>query len=157
MRTAHPHVGRLYAASLDWWLAGLGILVMLAELTAIPFLASSHLRLWAMLFAIFCLLIFALYLIDTLFFTAYELTDDGLAIVSQLRRYCIPYEHIRSLRPGGLRGLISGGGLKRFSLSAHCYYLELEDEPWRRISISPRLADTFLAKLSRLSNARSSS
>ena len=147
MSKSHSHAGPLYSVLLDWWLAVVAFLVIAVLLVTIPTIATSKLSWWAMLLGILASLAAILYIVDTLFFTAYQLTRDSLVVTSQLRRYRFPYKDLGPVRQGSFWSLISFGRHKRFALSHTCYVIELRSEGWHSLSVSPRLRDEFLTRL----------
>ena len=132
---------------IDWWIiSSVGLLILILVAT-IPLLIWQPLEWRAKLVASFGLLCAILYLVDTTFFTVYQLTDEGIVINNQLRQTTIPYRSIKSIRSASLFNLFSFAKHKRFSLSSHALLLHLENHDWRTISVSPHERQRFLDHL----------
>jgi len=150
MRTLRGQRGsNVYAISLDWWLAFAVMLVILFLLYTMPTIALAGLPWWLVVPAVLIILWVILTMIDSCFFTYYQLTEHELLVTSQLRRYRFPYAEMGAVKPEGLRGLLSTWRYKRFALSAHSYSIRLRKCDWKAISVSPRRRDVFLDDLHR--------
>ena len=145
-----------YQVIMDWWVAIGVVMVVLFLVISLPVVVWSSLPIWEVALAVLLLTCTILSLVDVAFFTYYILSEEGLVITSQLRRYVIPFCAMTSVRSVGIKGLITFARRKRFSLSARGYDISLDEGPWRVISVSPDLRDTFLdTLLSRIDRERS--
>lgn len=132
---------------MDWWLAG-SVLLLIALLTAaIFFTAALHESRVFTVIAIVVLVICILYLADIGFFSYYQLEEDGLSIISQMRHAYFPYRDMIEIKPSNFFGLISFGSRKRFALSNRCFLIKLRRGHWRSITVSPAERDAFLNTL----------
>lgn len=138
---------RRYKVLMDWWVAVLAIIFLSLFVVAVPLLFHSDLTWWKIALTAAFAVGAVLYLVDILFFTYYSLEEEGLVITSQLRHFLFPYRSMTRIRQGNIMGLVSFGHRRRFALSAHCYYIDLENQEWRVISISPRQRDIFINQL----------
>ncbi|MBU6388900.1 PH domain-containing protein [Patescibacteria group bacterium] len=129
---------------MDWWLMVFCLLFLLFLIIAIPTVIWRGSIWWHTLLFIVALIGLALYVIDAMFFTKYQLQENGLAVYSQLRYFYFPYREMKSIQPGGLLHLFSFGRRKRFALSSNCLAISLAKGDWRVISVSPSDRQEFL-------------
>lgn len=123
-----------------------GVLV-LVFMTMIVVLSVQLHKLSYLLVAMGGILLTILYLIDKAFFTSYLLQTDGLVIRNQFMEVRFPYRDMRSLRHGTFWSLWSLGKHKRFALSSHNLIVELNEGPWRTISLSPFQEKEFINQI----------
>jgi len=132
---------------MDWWLLiPVGFLLVCLVLM-IPALTYLSLSIQVQVVASLLIIITVLYIVDTAFFTYYQLEKENLIVVSQLRHLEFPYRDMREVRPIGLKGLFSWRSRKRFSLSLHAYQIILRKGAWKSITISPAERDIFINQL----------
>lgn len=138
---------QIFLPGMSWWVAVLVFAIIFLFILGIPFYIWSINNIYERLFAALVIVFLILYIVDSAFFTNYELTPDHLLINSQFRLLIIPYRDIRELKKGNLLGLFSFGKRKRFALSSNCLYLYISNSPWELISLSPKNQTDFTEQL----------
>jgi hypothetical protein len=86
-------------------------------------------------------------IIDKIYFTIYELNDEGLVVHTQLRAVAIKYRDMSEIVPSGFRALITRRKHKRLALSRHNLTIKVRNNLWSSISVSPEPQDIFLDQL----------
>ena len=138
---------QIFQPLMDWWVAGLVLLLIALFSAAIPVFIAGAFPTWEMVVIVLFIVMLILYIADIAFFSYYQLDEKGLTIVSQMRHIVFPYRNIIEVKPGNISGLFSFGGKKRFALSARCYVIRLQHEEWKAITVSPVAKDQFLNHL----------
>jgi hypothetical protein len=136
-----------YHVLMDWWVATLVLLFLGLFVVSVPLIVWIPLAWWSKALTIGFALCVILYLVDIIFFTSYYLDDDALLITSQLRHFTFPYHDMVKIKQGNAFGLLSFIHHRRFALSAKCYYIQMENQGWRSISVSPKYSDKFINQL----------
>lgn len=136
-----------YRPKRDRWVTAAGLFLVAVFISAVTLFLWSTLPVWQRAVGAGICLLLVVSVIDKLFFTVYELQEEGLAIHSQLRRLFVPYREMREIRPTGLRALVTTKRRKRFALSLRNYTIAVRDRLWDEISISPEERGTFLPQL----------
>ena len=136
-----------YRPKLSWAVALFGIVSIGFLLAAVIILLWSGLPFLQVAVSVAALLGMALYVIDVVFFTRYQLGEEGIVVSGQLRLLAIPYADIRKVRHGSALSLVSVFGHKRHALSPHCVVVELSQGPYRTVSLSPSQDRAFLNSL----------
>lgn len=137
----------MYLPGMDWWILLIVVILLLFLLGSIPLVLWSVIDWPARIIATGGLLITALYIIDTAFFTVYYLEKEHLLIISQLRHYFFPYRDMEVIKPGGFWSLVSLRSRKRFALAGSTIVIHMARGVWQEISLSPRNHQQFMEQL----------
>ena len=156
----HSHFKPVYfRPSLDWWVIGVVGALLAVLVAAIPTVLwtqqVSEPVTWISVIVVIGLI---LYFIDLTFYMVYILEEDSLVITSHFRHLRISYRMMRSIQPGGLTGLVSFFGHKRFALTGKNVIIKLAPGfLWRSVSVSPQQEHVFIETLlARIDHDRSS-
>jgi hypothetical protein len=129
---------------MDWWVAALLVSFLAIIIAAIPMVlwlgGVTALHLGAAL----VIAATALYFIDIGFFMTYELGEQGLVVHRHVGSVTYSYRSMHSLKRGSVRHLFSFGKHKRYSLSANCLVIMLNQGAYTTISVSPMLQQEFI-------------
>lgn len=136
-----------YAPIMDWWVAGFTLLVIAVLSASIPVLINATIPGYQIALGVLGVLAFIAYIADTIFFTYYQLDDEGLTVSTQLKHFHVAYREMREIRPIGFRALITNRKRKRFALSTKAVELKITDHHWPAITLSPHDRESFLNHL----------
>jgi hypothetical protein len=136
-----------YQPRMDWWVALIVLVIIFGLVLLIPLFLWSSIPHWQGIAAALAMVLGVLYLVDSCFFTRYQLHENGLAVDSQLRHFFFPYRSMVRIEPKGFLGLISFWRFKRFALSSRCYAITLRGQLWTQITLSPSNTHQFIEQL----------
>jgi hypothetical protein len=142
-----PTTNTLYVPRRDWWVVVVGLLFALTFIAMIPTAFFLQVEIWQQVLLSGVGVIVAISTIDKLFFTVYELSQQGLSVHSQLRHLHVPYRQMRGIDKGGVLSLFTTRKRKRFAFSRKSLRIQVSDMMWDEITVSPHERDAFLEQL----------